>query len=91
MPIDAENRHKIKDFLKANLGVLQGAELEEFLERYGVQEASMVQMMLLDFGMADQFIAVPHPLKPKTHCVISNEMAEKILFFEGSLGEKTIP
>lgn len=91
MGLDLEQKIKIKDFLKGNLGVLQGAELEEFLERYGVQEASMVQMMLLDFGMADQFIAVPHPTKPKTHCVISTEMAEKILFFEGSLGEKAIP
>lgn len=77
--MDGESRHKVKDFLKGNLGVLQGTQLEEFLERYGVQEATMVQMMLLDFGMADQFVAVPHPTKPKTHYVISADMADKIL------------
>lgn len=82
MPLDTPNKIRVKDFLKANLGVLKGRELEEFVDKYKVQEANMVQVMLLDFGVAEQFVAVPHPTKPKTHCVITVDMAEKILFFE---------
>lgn len=85
MPLDTPNKIKVKDFLKANLGTLKGPALEEFVERYNVQEANMVQVMLLDFGVADQFVAVPHPSKPKTHYVITVEMAEKILFFGESI------
>lgn len=85
MPLDTPNKIKVKDFLKANLGTLKGPDLEEFVERYKVQEANMVQVMLLDFGVAEQFVAVPHPSKPKTHYVITVEMAEKILFFEDTI------
>lgn len=85
MPLDTPNKIKVKDFLKANLSTLKGPDLEEFVQRYNVQEANMVQVMLLDFGVAEQFVAVPHPSKPKTHYVITVEMAEKILFFEDTI------
>lgn len=81
MALDAPNKFKVRNFLKANLETLKGPALEEFVERYKVQEANMVQMMLLDFGMAEQFVSVPHPYKPKIHYVVTVEMAEKILFF----------
>ena len=84
MALDTPNKIKVKNFLKTNLETLRGAALEEFIERYKIQEANMVQVMLLDFGVAEQFVAVPHPSKPKIHYVITVEMAEKILFFEDS-------
>lgn len=84
MPLDVPNKIKIKNFLKTNLETLKGPNLEEFIERYRVQEADMVHMMLLDFGMTEQFVSVPHPTKPKIHYVVTVEMAEKILFLEES-------
>lgn len=79
MALNAENRLKIRGFLTVNLSTLQGEALREFMERYSVEEANVVQMMLLDFGFPEGFVAVPHPTKPKTHCVITADMAEKIL------------
>lgn len=91
MPLDAKNKCKIRDFLRVNLSTLQGGALGEFMERYEVKEASMVEMMLLDFGAPDGFVAVPHPTKEKTHFLISADMADKILVLEDSIKEKPIP
>lgn len=77
--MEAKNKQKIRDFLRVNLSTLQGDALGEFVDRYGVQEANMVQMMLLDFGAPEGFVAVPHPDKEKTHFFITSDMADKIL------------
>ena len=81
--MDQKNRLKIREFLKVNLGTLQGDALDDFVGKYNIREADAMQMMLLDMGgMYDSFVAVPHPTKPKTHFVMSAEMADKILVLE---------
>jgi hypothetical protein len=82
MPIDKANIVKIRNFLRTNLEVLKGEDLAAFVEKYEVREAGPIEMMILDMGFADGFIAVPHPSKEKTHHVISMEMAEKILYLD---------
>jgi len=87
MPIDKANIVKIRNFLRTNLEVLKGEDLEAFVEKYEVKEAGPIEMMILDMGFPDGFVAVPHPSKEKTHYVMSADMAEKILFLTDEVKE----
>ena len=81
MKISKDNRMKIKNFLKVNLDTLQGQQLTEFMEKYEIREAGAAEMMLLDHGMPDEFVAF-NSSKPDTYFVTAYEMIEKILFLE---------
>jgi hypothetical protein len=79
---------KVRDFLRTNLETLRGEDLAAFVERYGVREAGHVEMMMLDMGgMSDDFVSVAHHEKPKTHWVITADMADKILYLDDLVEE----
>jgi len=81
--MDGKQRIQVRNFLRTNLETLKGEDLAAFVERYGVREASHVEMMMLDMGgMSDDFMSVAHHEKPKTHWVITADMAEKILYLD---------
>lgn len=79
--ISKQNKIKIKNFLKTNLETLQGKNLNEFMEKYDIKEASSTEMMLLDYGMPGKFIAFKNQ-KEDSYFVTTYEMVEKILFLE---------
>jgi len=76
-----KNKLKIKEFLKTNLETLQGQDLQDFMEKYELRTADRTEMMLLDMGYPDQFVAF-RSSKEDTYFVASYEMVEKILFLE---------
>jgi len=77
--MDATSRHKVKEFLKANLDMLQGGNLQEFMDKYGILEANYVQMMILDQGMSGHYIALGNPKNPGHYFVATEDVLEKIL------------
>jgi hypothetical protein len=77
--MDPQKRHKIKEFLKVNLETLQGDSLREFVEKYEIGEVNSVQMMLLDHGGTEGFIALGNPHKPGSYFLATEDTLEKIL------------
>jgi hypothetical protein len=77
--MDATNRHRVKEFLKANLDLLQGENLKEFMDKYSILEANHVQMMILDQGMMGSYIALDNPRNPGHYFVATEDVLEKIL------------
>lgn len=73
---------KIKNFLKVNIETLQGQDLTNFMEKYGIREASRTEMMLLDFGAPGKFMAFRNEKNPESYFVATTDMVEKILFLE---------
>jgi hypothetical protein len=81
--MDSNQKIKVRNFLRTNLETLRGDDLAAFVERYDVREAGHVEMMMLDMGgMGDDFVSVAHHEKPKTHWVITADMADKILYLD---------
>jgi hypothetical protein len=81
--MDGNQKIQVRNFLRTNLETLKGDDLQAFVERYDVREAGHVEMMMLDMGgMSDDFVSVAHHEKPRTHWVISADMAEKILYLD---------
>lgn len=81
--MDGKQKIQVRNFLRTNLETLRGDDLQAFVERYDVREAGHVEMMMLDMGgMSDDFVSVAHAEKPRTHWVISADMAEKILYLD---------
>ena len=77
--MDPQNRHKIKEFLRVNLTTLQGGALREFVDKYEIGEVNSVQMMILDAGGSDGFIALGVPDKPGHYFLATEDTLEKIL------------
>ena len=77
--MDPQNRFKIRDFLKVNLNTLKGEGLREFVEKYDIGEVNSVQMMILDAGGSDGFIALGVPDKPGHYFLATEDTLEKIL------------
>jgi hypothetical protein len=81
--MDGNQKIKVRNFLRTNLETLKGEDLNAFVERYDIREAGYVEMIMLDMGgMSDDFVSVAHADKPKTHWVITADMADKILYLD---------
>jgi len=77
--MEPEKRFKIREFLRVNLTTLQGEPLAEFMEKYDIAEVNSVQMMLIDHGGCEDFIALGNPKKPGHYFLATEDVLEKIL------------
>jgi len=82
MAVDQGNKIKIREFLKVNIATLQGADLDQFLEKYGIREATGIEMMILDMGVPDGFLAFANPKKKGSFLVATIDIVDKILVLE---------